>query len=283
MFVEQADRGGTAHLVTLTRGGVLDVDAGQLEVTTAAMQAIATQSLLSQAAFVAVMERTFERGLPHMLTCVRPYDELVDVHKEAFFDDLRSLEDTYLAPEVPCLPEPAPDLAEQSFEQPAVGYDRAEALRAITSRYETLRAPVRLTLGRLASSETFMTMVGDLRREGWKDWHLLTAVANIVVNKRAVVRGINMTTNIGDADMQRFRALMFAEEQSSDPVTPDEAFTADQMWFYLANAAVATARAWGLEVRLSPFVPEAFMSLLGNRFNYWSDDAPHDSLFPTTT
>lgn len=283
VFVEQADRGGTAHLVTLTRGGVLDVDAGQLEVTTAAMQAIATQSLLSQAAFVAVMERTFERGLPHMLACVRPYDELVDVHKEAFFDDLRSLDDTYLAPEVPCLPEPAPDLAGQSFEQPAVGYDRAEALRAIASRYETLRAPVRLTLGRLASSEIFMILVGDLRREGWKDWHLLTAVANIVVNKRAVVRGINMTTSISDADVKRFGALMFAEEQSSDPDTPDEAFTADQMWFHLANAGVATARAWGLEVRLSPFVPEAFLSVLGNRFNYWSDDVPHDPLFRTTT
>lgn len=283
VFVDQADRGGTAHLVTLTRGGVLDVDAGRLEVTTAALQAIATQSLLSQAAFLAVMERTFERGLPHMLTCVRPYDELVDVHKDAFFDDLCRLDDTYLAPHVPCMPEPTPDLAEQWFEQPAAGYDRAEALRAITSRYETLRAPVRLTLGRLASSEAFMKTVGELRREGWKDWHLLTAVANIVVNRRAVARGINMTTNISDADVQRFRALMFAEEQSSDPVTPDEAFTADQMWFHLTNAGVVTARAWGLEVRLGHFVPEAFMSVLGNRFNYWSDDVAHEPLFPART
>ncbi|MFB9832831.1 hypothetical protein [Actinoallomurus acaciae] len=283
VFVEQADRGGTAHLVTLTRSGVLDVDAGQLEVTTAAMQAIATQSLLSRAGFVAVMERTFERGLPHMLACVRPYDELVDVHKEAFFDDLRRLDGTYLAPEVTCKPEPIPDLAEQSFEQPAASYDRAEALRMITSRYETLRAPVRLTLERLASSETFMATVGELRRGGWKDWHLLTSVANIVVNRRAVARGINMTTSISSADVQRFRALMFAEEQSSDPVTPDEAFTVDQMWFYLANAGVATAQAWGLEVRLSPVVPEAFLSVLGNRFNYWSDDVAHDPLFPTTT
>ncbi len=284
VFVAQADRSGTAaHLVTLTRGGVLDVDAGQLEVTTAAMQTIATQSLLSQAAFAAAMERTFERGLPHMLTCVRPYDELVDVHKADFFDELRNLDSTYLAPEVTCLPEPAPALTEQSFEQPAVGYDRAEALRAITSRYETLRPPVRLTLERLTSSETFMGIVGDLRREGWKDWHLLTAIANIVVNRRAVVRGINMTTSISDADVKRFRALMFAEEQSSDPVTPEEAFTVDQMWFHLANAAVGTARTWGLEVRFSPFVPDAFMSVLGNRFNYWSDDVPHDPLFPATT
>ncbi|MEV7648184.1 hypothetical protein [Arthrobacter sp. NPDC089319] len=283
LFVEQAEHGGKAHLVTLTRGGLLDLDAGQLEVTTAAMQVIATQSLLSQAAFVESMERTFERGLPHMLNCVLPYDELADVHKEGFFDDLRRLDDTYLAPELPCLPDPAPDLAEQEFEQPAPGYDRAEALQAITSRYETLHAPVRLTLRRLASSEAFKRVVEDLRKEGWQDWHLLTAVANIVVNKRAVESGINMTTSISAADVERFRALMYAEEQSSDSVTPDEAFTIDQMWFHLANAAVATARGWGLEVRFRRLEPKAFTRVLGKRFNYWSDDVPHAPLFPESS
>jgi len=36
---------------------------------------------------------------------------------------------------------------------------------------------------------------------------------------------------------------MFEEEQESDPVTPDEAFTVDQMWFHLANAADLGAEA----------------------------------------
>lgn len=280
IFVDQGDRHGSAHLVTLTRGGVLDVDAGQHEVTIAAMQAIATQSLLGREPFGEVMERTFERGLPHMLACVRPYDELVDVHKETFFDELRELRQSYLAPEIPCEPESPPDLATQAFEEPAAGYEREAALQAIRDRYETLRAPARLTLTRLLSSEAFMTTVGELRRAGWKDWHLLTAVANIVVNKRAVERGINMTTSITDVHLQRFRALMFDEEQESDPVTPDEAFTAEQMWFHLANAAVATARRWGLEVRVNPLDPKAFLSVLSRRFNYWNDDVAHDPLFP---
>jgi hypothetical protein len=281
VFVAQHDRDGRAHLVTLTPGGVLSVDAGQLEVMIAVMQAIATQSLLGREAFSAAMDRTFERGLPHMLACVRPYDELVDVHEETFFDELRELGQIYLAPEVPCEPEPSPDFAEQSFKQPAAGYDHELALQAITDRYETLRAPVRLTLTRLSSSDAFMMTVSELRRAGWKDWHLLTAVANIAVNKRAVARGINMTTSISNADVQRFRALMFDEEQASDPLTPDEAFTVDQMWFHLANAAATTARRWGLEIRVNPLVPKTFLSVLGNRFNYWSDDVAHDPLFPS--
>jgi hypothetical protein len=105
-------------------------------------------------------------------------------------------------------------------------------------------------------------------------------MVNIAVNKRAVVRGINMTTSISNADVQRFRALMFDEEQESDPVTPEQAFTVEQMWFHLANAAVATGRRWGLEIRVNPLVPEAFLGVLGERFNYWSDDVAHDPLFP---
>jgi hypothetical protein len=215
-----------------------------------------------------------------MLACVRPYDELVDVQKETFFDELRELDQSYLAPEVLCKPESSPDLVRQSFEHPAAGYEREAALQAITDRYETLRAPVRLTLARLSSSEAFLTTIGELRTAGWKDWHLLTAISNITVNRRAVARGINMTTSISKADVQRFHALMFDEEQESDPVTPEEAFTVEQMWFHLANAAVATGRRWGLEIRVNPLVPEAFLSVLGERFNYWSDDIAHDPLFP---
>ncbi|MEV7663630.1 hypothetical protein [Paenarthrobacter sp. NPDC089316] len=58
----------------LSRSGALAPEEDQLEVTSAALQAIVTQSLLGQTAIITVMVRTFERGLPHMLTCVRPYD-----------------------------------------------------------------------------------------------------------------------------------------------------------------------------------------------------------------
>jgi hypothetical protein len=52
----------------------------------------------------------------------------------------------------------------------------------IRKRHENLMPPVRLTVKRLAQDETLMTMAEELRFQGWKDWHLLTAVANIVVN-----------------------------------------------------------------------------------------------------
>ncbi|MBD2763514.1 hypothetical protein IEE92_13350 [Kocuria sp. cx-116] len=278
VFVDKSKRESAAHLIRLTATEILPLDAGQLEVISAVMQAIATHSLLGRAAFVAVMERTFDRGLPHMLTCVRPYDELVDVHRESFFENLRGLEETFIGPDVPSAPHQASGLT-QSFTAPVAGYDAAASLQAIRNRYEQLLPPVRLTVRRLAHDDTFMAVAEELRAQGWKDWHLLTAVVNIVVNARAVACGINMTTSITQADITRFQALMGAEELPTDPETPVHKFSSDSMWFHLANAARSTAQAWGLEARINPIEPQAFLEVLGARFNYWSDDVEHEPIF----
>jgi len=269
---------GGAHLVRLTQTGVHAIEADQLEVTSAVTQVIATQSLLSRKNFVAVMERTFERGLPHMLACVRPYDQLVDVHKESFFMELRGLAGTPIAADVPRSPKVADGLT-QTFLDPAAAYDAMTSLKAISDRYEVLMRPARLTIRRLVSDEQFVAVADELRSEGWKDWHLLTAVSNITVNARAIARGINMTTTITQADAKRFYALMRAEEQPTDPETPVELFSAEAMWFHLGNAARATAQNWGMEVRLNPIDPRALLEVLGSRFNYWADDVEHQPIF----
>jgi hypothetical protein len=275
----ERDRGENRHRVLLTRAGRLTPDADQLEVASATFQVIVTQSLLGTPALKAVMERTFERGLPHMLTCVRPYDELVDIHKDEFYEEIRGLSPGVLDPDRPRLPQPGPGLT-QRLPEHATAYDHAASLDAIEGRYEMLHPPVRLTLPRLASQPGFRELVTKLRTDGWKDWHLLTAVANIVVNKRAAHRGLNMTTSITQADMNRFRSLMEEEERPDDPETPAEAFTEDEMWFHLANAARATAGHWGLELRLDRFEPHIFLNVLGDRFNYWNDDVEHAPILP---
>ena len=72
---------------------------------------------------------------------------------------------------------------------------------------------------------------------------------------------------------------MGAEELPTDPKTPIHRFSSDSMWFHLAHAARSTAQAWGLEVRLNPIEPQAFLEVLGARFNYWSDDVEHEPIF----
>lgn len=279
VFVASSDRGRGegAHQVRLTLSGRLTADDYQLEVTSAALQVIVTQSLLGRAAFTAAMERTFERGLPHMLTCVRPYDELAGIHEDDFYEEMHGLASGVLEPGRPRTPQPATGLKSR-LPAHAAAYDHEASLRAISGRYEMLLPPVRLTLPRLAAQQGFMQLVAKLRAEGWKDWHFLTSVTNIVVNARALHRGLNMTTTFSQTDVDRFRSLTQAEERPDDPATPVGLFTEDQMWFHLANAAVMSARGWGLELRLGRFEPRQFLQLLGDRFNYWSDDVDHEPI-----
>lgn len=281
VFLPESDRGSgdVGHRVLLTRAGRLAADADQLEVASAAMQVIVTQSLLGRPALSSLMARTFDRGLPHMLTCVRPYDELADLHKTAFYDGLCALTGGVLDADRPRSPRPAPGL---SLRLPAhaAAYDRAASLSAIAHRYNLLLPPVRLTLPRLASQPHFMELVGKLRAQGWKDWHLLVAVANITVNTRAAHRGVRMTRSIASADVDRFRSIMQEEERPEDPETPANAFTEDQMWFHLASAAAAGAQGLGLELRLGRFEPRSFLNVLGDRFNYWEDDVDHEPILP---
>jgi hypothetical protein len=283
MFTPSSERSQpeSRHMVRLTRTGVLTVDDEQHEVAGAVLQVILTQSLLAQKDFVEVMEQTYDRGLPHMLTCVRPYDELVDVHKDDFYDELRSMDEALIAPTRPRRPAPAVALSaeERSLPEHAAAYDRQEMLRVIGERYEVLPAPIRFTVQRLADDGAFMTLVASLREQGWKDWHLLIAVANITVNERAVRRGLNMTTSIAREDIQRFHALMQEQETAEEEPTPTSLFSEGAMWFHLGNASAAAVSRWGLEVRMSLLEPQAFLSVLGQRFNFWEDDVDHDPVF----
>lgn len=280
VFMPASERGHSAngHRVRLTSAAVLAADADQLEVASAALQVIISQFLLSRPVLEVVMERTFERGLPHMLTCVRPYDDLVDVHKDAFYEELQQLPDGVLEPGRPRSPKPAQGLTPR-LPAHAAGYDHEASLEAIRQRYQMLRPPVRLTLPRLGSQPHFMEIAAKLRAEGWKDWHILTAVANIVVNGRAAYRGMLLTSSPTQADIDKFRLMMREEERLSDPETPIDQFAEDEMWFHLSNAAVASAGGLGLELRLDRYEPHAFLNVLGDRFNYWEDDVDHEPLW----
>jgi hypothetical protein len=213
-----------------------------------------------------------------MMTCVRPYDELVDIHKDEYYEQLKRLE----SGSIRVIPDPeliANDALDFMRGMPYRRYDETESLNAITQRYEDLVIPVGQTLTRLGSDSPFLQVMAELRSNGWKDWHLLTAVTNIVLNARAVERGINMTTTMSEADAERFWQLMDQAESPTDTAIPLHLFSAENMWFHLGNAARMTAANWGLDVRRNPLETRALLDVLGDRFHYWTDDVPHERLF----
>ncbi|WP_327239683.1 hypothetical protein OG243_13690 [Streptomyces sp. NBC_01318] len=150
------------------------------------------------------------------------------------------------------------------------GYSDIEAEIRCINRYKGFARMLPHTLARLNQESAFQQAVAQLRGKGWKDWHILQALTNLVVNYR------NKFTQetIGQATPE----LVFADEDPSWEAIPPEMVTLDALKESLEFSSAATLRTWGLMPR-SPMRPDQFMSLLERRYNYWSADAPHDNPF----
>jgi hypothetical protein len=61
-------------------------------------------------------------------------------------------------------------------------FDEADALKQVENRYRRIQAEFPFTLQQLTKDAVFLGLVAELRQEGWKDWHILQAVASARLN-----------------------------------------------------------------------------------------------------
>jgi len=120
----------------------------------------------------------------------------------------------------------------------------------------------------------------ELRGEGWKDWHLLNALANLAVNARVTAKYGMPTWGTADSFKERFIAEMNRPEESGDPSVAVEAVTRKALEDALDMSVMSTMRQWGLEVHQSAVDPGAVLKVLGDRYGYWTEDVDHDDFFP---
>ncbi|GAB2460588.1 hypothetical protein HD599_001173 [Conyzicola lurida] len=263
----------------LTPAAGCDLDALHLETIGAVMHFLVTQSLLSQQDFSDLMETTFAGGLMHKSTIVRPYDELAD------FITTEQLQVMSARPELcigwsstPSLINPSPDLQPRKSLASTYKKNRAQILENIAYRYETIPSVIGPTLASLLQNAQFTSTARVLKSEGWLDWHLLIAIVNIVINRRAVSRGMALTRQMTDTQRQAFIDLAHTPALATDPVLPPEIFDEDELRFHLASAAASGVASIGLTIHAGSVPTDAILEFLGERYRYWNDDTPHDPL-----
>jgi hypothetical protein len=276
-FEDLTDESPGRFALELTPIGHLTAERVELETIAGLLKILFTQSLLPREPFMEIIEGALEHGLWHRLNAIRPYDELADIHEAKMYEELSSTSFDPVGSDT-SRSVGARDLVEAD-RWVSRRYNYREAVRAIDASYVNLRRPVRFTVRRLSGNETFQRVISELRAEGWKDWHLLTAVANIVVNDRARRKGVIMTTTLTAADRNRFLAIMSADESMADPIPPVGLFTVDNMRFHIGAAGASSLPRFGLELHTAKTDPENLLLVLGARFNYWSDDVMHDAVF----
>jgi hypothetical protein len=244
---------------------------------TALIKVVLSQSLLSDEAFMHLVEQALADGLWHKLLVARPYDELADFLKDDDYQTMAALADPAVGAGTPHGQTKLAALPARTG--PGPGYKHEKSLDTVRNRYAVMLPIVRYTLPRLAADPGFRHTATQLRQEGWRDWHLLTAIANAVGNHRAQQQGLHPSPDDSEEHRARILAAMQALERPDDPPVPAEAFTEHALRSHLSAAAVSTARGLGLAIRPGPLDPQALLSVLGGRYGYWTDDIEHKDPF----
>lgn len=246
-----------------------------IELSAMLMMIIREVSLLSDDDFSQSLDRAFERGLGHNLSPARPYDELASAFANDAGSEIHRFQ--YRTPW---------ECREGSFEAhdelgwkdgPGPTFSRDQADEMLRTRYQNFAKGLRLTVPMLASSDKFRPTAKTLRAKGWLDWHIMAAIANIVMNHRFPANRNDLSSE--ETRNEMMRAMLHQESAEANPV-PIGLFTLDAMDKNRKLAMLSLVKLWGLELRQrTPDIP-AIEQLLADRYGYWDDDVLHEDPFP---
>lgn len=244
-----------------------------IELAATLVELISLMSARPQDEYMTTVEAALRNGLVHKLHIGRPYDEIAGLLPNDHYERAADIHVTPFQPDH--RPTPAPDLAFPTT--PGPGYDHDASLENIGENYDLL--PTLLTRTLPLALSTAREAFTELRTDGWLDWHLLLALANVSFNHRAQARGLL----VRNASIGAQRALAHAPETPSDPAVPASALTADALRQTLQLALLAVAkRRWHLLSPTQTPNTKAFHSLLTTRYGLL-DDVPHEDLLDAVT
>jgi hypothetical protein len=242
-------------------------------------------SLLPAEQFFDQFGRSMKEGLVNKLSMGASMDLLLLWVRDESYDEI--IYGTRLTPYIEdsrYIPQEHPELRWRDGLGPTYSQSAAEEL--IQLRYDRIPSQFSFTLNRLNSSEPFRKTVRILRRKGWLDWHILLAIANIVINQRAALRtkakGEHSVAEIA-MNYENVVHLTLSESETEDsPIVPESEFSIAKLESSRRMTLPIFLNNVGLELHQNPPDLGAIQKLLDARFRYWSDDVPHEDPFKRT-
>jgi len=154
-------------------------------------------------------------------------------------------------------------------------YDKTKAEELIKARYTKSIPAIRLTLKRIVPTDHFQNLKNKLRNEGWKDWHILLALYNLVLNFRMNELGIRTVH-----DMNNFRQKFMQEEEKEESlIVPLYQINEENLKINLKLSMLGTLKGYGFSLEGKTINPEKITKYLAEKFNYWEDDVEHKPIF----
>ncbi len=251
-----------------------DADRFAEAVFVAATGLLAHSSVLPMDRTVSLVGECLENGLRGKTFCVESYAKLLAffVKEDSFheFERDATVESNVSWPDYP------DHLQLAWMDGPGPGYDPTTHRQHIQHRYENLSKRLSNTMKRLASDAAFAATVDSLREEGWKDWHILLATFNAVLNYQASLEmeGTPHTTQIAE----RAQQLVQLDTLPDVGPIPNAVLSRERLRLHLQTSLLSTLRIWDLRIHTQ--VPDigAIQEFLAKRYGYWTDDFEHDGL-----
>ncbi len=155
-------------------------------------------------------------------------------------------------------------------------YNKKISEKMIKNRYKNSIPPIRLTLKRIVPTEEFQQLKKSFRLSGWKDWHILLAFFNLVLNYR--MRELGILNNINEM-VEFTENFLYQEEREGSIQVPLSEFTEHNMTKSLEQSMSATLGTYGFSLEGKSLEIEEIKRFLSEKFNYWKDDVEHENIF----
>jgi hypothetical protein len=152
-------------------------------------------------------------------------------------------------------------------------FNEEKSLEYIRNRYVGMKGKFDAQLAVLQADDAFLTRCEKLYAEGYKDWHILSAIYNRVLMLESTRRGIDLDTEEG---REEHKELSKEVMTSTFPVESFDGVEWDMAFKMHALTCLGT---YGFEPRSHAVSPNAIMAFLRDRMRHFDLDVPHEPMF----
>ncbi|MBU2913042.1 hypothetical protein [Reichenbachiella agariperforans] len=152
-------------------------------------------------------------------------------------------------------------------------YDKEQVENHIKNRYKHSFSQIEVTLPLLNKESFFKEIIFDLHKKGFKDWHILLILANLVFSQKLDQKKI-----IDEGPDYFWKMARKREKEFYQPISND-LITIENMLGGWNTMTITLLHSYGLEnhAKVPNFI--SIEKLLKTRFRLFEDDVPHKNYF----
>ncbi|MGH8095001.1 MAG: hypothetical protein ACREIF_16265 [Chthoniobacterales bacterium] len=152
-------------------------------------------------------------------------------------------------------------------------FNEAKSLEYIRDRYRGMKGKFDSQLATLRADKAFLERCAKPYFDGYKDWHILSAVFNHLMRLESIQRNIDLGTNEGQTAYKRL-----ADEVKDLSFSASD-FDGPEWEFAFTMHAVTCLARYGFEQRTAAMRPELAVNFLRDRMRHFDLDIPHQPMF----